>query len=1124
MRMDSLKPPTTGACLLAFLTTLSPSADAGVDQGVVVEEVTHGYAGQAAGLQPGDLILSWSREANPPANPQAAEGEIRTPFDLVEVEIEQAPRGRLTLVGLRENAPASWVVPQDEWRVRTRPVLSRSLEDTYSEGLRLMRSKRVPDGVARWRLAATDSRKTEPPWLAAWLSFRAAEVLTGSREWVLADQQYASAHQILKDLAARAEVLRAWSASLHRRGHATDHVVARLSEALECEQARNAGSLAAAKTEYLLGRAQYLRGEVAEAETRYRRVLELQQQQAPQSAVVADTLATLADLEMRLRRVGGAKEYIDRALSIREATSPNGIGLAKDHVLPALLALFRSELRSAADGFRRALLRLEQLVPEGRDTAFTLTVLGTTQLRLGDFPGADESMRRSLELYERLNPDGESQGSVLYGLGQIALYRRDLDMAQSHYQRSLAVFMRSNPASPELPIALHGLGDVALEREDFAAAEEYLQRSLAINEKLGLESERTAWDLRCLSLALAGKGDLDAAREKASRSLELRERLVPGSYEVSASLATLGGIALLQGDLDASLKRYQESLAIRSRQAPGSSMEAESLYGIGRVHRRLGQLAAAAELFSRAVATLEQQGTRLGGDTEARSSFGAGYTRCYREYLEVLLELGRPVEAFHALERSRARGLLAMLAERSESVSGGAPRELVEQQQANHVAYDRVQADLSRLEPNRDDDEIERLQGRLRELREEAAQVIARVRQVSPRTASLQYPQPLDLASARAALDPGTALLAYSVGENETSLFVVQAEGALGGGLSVFGLAVGWKALRQKVEHFRHLIETPGTSSLVTEATDLYDLLVRPAEQLLSGSKRLVICPDGPLHVLPFATLMRDRVGNGARQYLVEWKPLHIVASATVYAEIKKSRKPEVFATRLALAAFGDPRFPQSQPSGEQSKDAELRRLYDRGVTLSRLPSTREEVRGIAALYPGAKTFLGEHATEGNVKAVAKEARYLHIASHAVLDEGLPLNSGLALTVPEKPEPGKDNGLLQAWEIFDGLRIDADLVTLSACKTALGKDMGGEGLLGLTRAFQYAGARTVLASLWSVADRSTAKLMRRFYGYLAEGKSKDQALRAAQVEMLRSGGAASHPRHWGAFELFGDWR
>ena len=144
--------------------------------------------------------------------------------------------------------------------------------------------------------------------------------------------------------------------------------------------------------------------------------------------------------------------------------------------------------------------------------------------------------------------------------------------------------------------------------------------------------------------------------------------------------------------------------------------------------------------------------------------------------------------------------------------------------------------------------------------------------------------------------------------------------------------------------------------------------------------------------------------------------------------------------------------------------------------------------------------------------------------AHGLLDERFPLDSGLALSLPAVMSTnGGDNGLLQAWEIFDHVRIDADLVTLSACNTALGKEMGGEGLLGLTRAFHYAGARSVMASLWSVADDSTAELMTRFYGYLKAGKSKDQALQAAQRDLVRSERFAQ-PFHWAAFTLAGDWR
>ncbi len=154
---------------------------------------------------------------------------------------------------------------------------------------------------------------------------------------------------------------------------------------------------------------------------------------------------------------------------------------------------------------------------------------------------------------------------------------------------------------------------------------------------------------------------------------------------------------------------------------------------------------------------------------------------------------------------------------------------------------------------------------------------------------------------------------------------------------------------------------------------------------------------------------------------------------------------------------------------------------------------------------------------------LGKDEHTVHFACHGLIDERFPLNSALALTILESPQEEQDNGLLQAWEIFEGVRLDADLVTLSACDSALGKEMGGEGLVGLTRAFQYAGARSVLASLWSVSDDSTADLMKRFYGYLKEGRSKDEALRAAQADLIQSQDFA-HPYHWAAFQLTGDWR
>jgi CHAT domain-containing protein len=286
----------------------------------------------------------------------------------------------------------------------------------------------------------------------------------------------------------------------------------------------------------------------------------------------------------------------------------------------------------------------------------------------------------------------------------------------------------------------------------------------------------------------------------------------------------------------------------------------------------------------------------------------------------------------------------------------------------------------------------------------------------------------------------------------------------------------------------------------------------------------------------------------------VEWKPVHTVQSATVYAELKRRRRevrPEEPETAGTLLALGDPSYPPlehgaespPQPSTDSApgrsvpfvvRSAEERGLFD---GLAPLPQTRREVEAIARLFKDEpRTYLGAEATEENAKTWAPKARYVHVAAHGFADPDQPHHSFLAMTIPEGLPPERENGILQAWEIIDHLRLDADLVVLSACVTAFGPERGGEGLLSLARAFQIAGARTVAATLWPVADESTAELMIRFYGHLLSGKPKDEALREAQMELIRGpievttadGKTETRdfrsPYHWAAFQLIGDWR
>jgi CHAT domain-containing protein len=664
---------------------------------------------------------------------------------------------------------------------------------------------------------------------------------------------------------------------------------------------------------------------------------------------------------------------------------------------------------------------------------------------------------------------------------------------------------------------------VARKRGDLAAAEEFHRRSLAIRERLASESLEVAASLNNLGTVATYRGDLASAEELYRRSLTLQEKLAPESLDVASSLEGLAEIARDHGNVASGEKQYQRTLAIRQRLAPGTTVEARALHGLGLLARRTRRNEVAANYLQRAIAAAEAQTGKLGGADEIRSGFTAQYNDFYRDYIDLLLELGQAGQAFHILERSRARSLLAMLAERDLVFAADLPADLARERRLINADYDRTQSAISRLNPAKDAAEIDRLLVRLRELRDKREEIAQTIRKTSPHFASVHYPQPLDLQGAQRSLDAGTVLLAYSVTKDKTFLFVVQPAGRLkapaAASVSVFTLPIGESALREKVAAFRRLVQREAgsdrdsTTPLIAAGQELFDTLVSPARDLIVASDRVLISPDGPLHTLPFGVLVQRSNGSSGR-YLIEWKPLHVVASVTVYAELQKARRDRAETPALpALAAFGDPKYPLLTPDrSEAIANPEVRAAVRGGFSLEPLPASRREVEAISQLYGGRATAIG------------KGVRYLHFATHGLLDERFPLNSALALTIPERPAEGQANGLLQAWEIFEQMRIDADLVTLSACETGLGKELGGEGLMGLTRAFQYAGARSVLASLWSVGDESTAELMTRFYRHLRAGKTKDDALRTAQLELIRTRGRTSHPFHWGAFQLSGDWK
>jgi CHAT domain-containing protein/Tfp pilus assembly protein PilF len=1052
--------------------------------GVVVAEVVAESGGEAAGLRPGDRLLGWCR-ASPAPGPCVAAAPIASPFDLAQVDVEEIPQGGVELRGERDGHPASWQAPPRPLAVTVRPSLSAELARLYDAAESLGRQGGDPAAIAgAWRAVAAAAKTAGEPRLAVWLLAYGARTAAKAHAWPIADALYGEAAPAAVesgDPVAVVQVERAWGASYQERGlwpEALDH----LARSLAADRQRGPDTLSAGWT------------------------LE----------VVAECTALKGDLR-------GAELPAGQALALRERLAPDSADLLATVNTLGIIAVNSGDLAAADRHFARVVALYEKLAPGSFELAIGLMNSGSLASRRGRLAAAEERFRRARAIFEAVRPDSVQLGMVLHNLGNLAARRADFPTAAEFLNRALALEEQRDPSSATVALTLESLALVEGPLGDWGKADERLRRALAINEKLAPDGPATASNLRSLGLAAANRKELEAADRYNRRALDLWQKIDPEGRDAALALRGLGTAAVDRGRLAEAEVHLRRALAIENELGPGTYDQAEALYNLGSLLLAQGHGREAADTLCRSIEALEAQRSGLGGTEQARSAFGVEYRSFYADCAAALAATGRPQEAFAVVEKGRARSFLERLAERDLALPSELPPDLARRQRELHDEYDEALAALARLGPKRDPAAVARLHSRLQDVRDSQQSVHEEIRRAAERFAALREPEPVGLAAARAALAPGTLLLSYSVGPQATHLFVVQPAGVRGSGLAAFALPIGEADLRARVAAFRDLLRHPESDRrrLEAEAARLYDLLLRPAETQLRWSERLLVSPEGPLSTLPFSALRRRG------RYLVEWKPLHSVLSATVYAELAKRPRRPLDPERAVVAAYGDPayRAPGADRDGAGAGALEVLEAVRRGLSLAPIPASRREVAAIAALFPRTRTFVGAQATEESVKAVGPGVRILHLATHGLLDEEFPLDSSLALTSPEGPAEGRDNGLLQAWEILESLRLDADLVTLSACDSALGKEMAGEGLIGLTRAFQYAGARSVLASLWSVSDNATAELMRRFYTALRAGRSKDAALREAQLGLVRSADPRlSHPYSWAAFELTGDWR
>ena len=485
-----------------------------------------------------------------------------------------------------------------------------------------------------------------------------------------------------------------------------------------------------------------------------------------------------------------------------------------------------------------------------------------------------------------------------------------------------------------------------------------------------------------------------------------------------------------------------------------------ALYDRGRIAEQEGSVKHGIVFYKQAIDVIERQRSTI--NTEAsRIGFVGNKQAVYHRLVAALMADGQPAQAFEYVERAKARALVDLLASKQDfSAPAGAPSV-----QVATLVKEWDQADGDARVPVASSEESSRRSAR-------GVQIKANIQAASPELASLVMVTETASGAIQALLEPVETLLEYYYQGADLYAFVVTRD-------RVQGIKLNGANVAKDVEAFRTAVEDPKSDRAKEWSRNLYARLIQPVAAQVT-TKQLLIVGHGVLHYLPFAALSD---GTG---YLVDRYSIRLLPSASVLQFLKG--RPAHQGGRLL--AFGNPDLGDAQ--------------YD-------LKFAQEEVQAIAKTFPQAKVLVRQEATKGAFTSLGPQFSYLHLATHGKFDPDAPLKSGLLLAKDAQGE-----GFLSLGDLYS-LRLNADLVTLSACETGLGKISNGDDVVGLTRGFLYAGSSSIVASLWQVDDRATSLLMTEFYANLKK-TDKREALRQAQLTIKQR---YPHPFYWAAFQLTG---
>lgn len=770
---------------------------------------------------------------------------------------------------------------------------------------------------------------------------------------------------------------------------------------------------------------------------------------------------------------------------------------------------------------------------------------------------AIEKLEEARKLYKEAG-NRKDEKRVLTDIGRAYMYLVEYKKSAQYFEQSLLV-SQAIADRPGEAYSLARIGEAHLALGDKQKAMDYANRSLLTFRALGdLSGQASA--LKFMARTWFALGDKRKAHECWDQASALYRTLAVGQsvdYWESATLLEIGRAYLSVREYEEALRYFNQYL--QSSRSQGSDLgEIIVRSDMARLELERGNLVGARSQMEPLLTVLESSRENIVSQ-DLRVSYFSSMRQYYEFYIDVLMRLhkeqpaeGHDAAALQASERARARGLVELLMEARADIRQGADAAVVRRERSLRDLINAIDKDLLMPDGKLTKEQAAEAEKELGSLVSQYHQVRAQMRSNSPRYAALTQPQSLSLKEIQqSVLDADTSLLEYLLGDERSYLWLVTQSSILSYELPkrseveaaarrVYESLTARQQVARRTDAERLKRIAKADAEFQTASLALSKMLLGPVSPQLR-TKRLLIVADGALQFVPFAALPVSKTMKNASPLVFEHEIVSL-PSASALAVLRRDTADREHAGK-AIAVIADPVFDREDPRvrlREKPKRPALKRdsrmtdleramrdvaLLDSRGNLSRLPFSREEAEAILAVAPKGQAFKAlDFKASKAVLESPEMSRHgiVHFATHALLNSKHPELSGIVLSLVDEQGRAQD-GFLRLHDIYN-LNLPAELVVLSACQTALGKEVKGEGLLGLTRGFMYSGAKQVMASLWKVDDGATAEFMRGFYqGIFSRGLKPAAALRAAQIEMRKKRQWGS-PYYWAAFVLQGEYR